>query len=628
MKLATRLLHGAALAGCLLSTACASQAQSASTADGLTAAALEDRAPQDEIIYFVMPDRFENGDVSNDRGGLSGDRLTHGFDPTDNGFYHGGDLKGLTNQLDYIQSLGATAVWLTPIFENKAVQGPPGMESAAYHGYWITDFTNVDPHLGTREDFRALVEAAHARGMKVYMDIITNHTADVIKNAECHGPDAPAEYRDKSWCPYRSVAEYPWRTRGGVDGASINEGFRGDSPAHHTAENFERLTDPDWAFTTYIPDGEEAVKNPAWLNDPIYYHNRGDSTFEGESSRLGDFSGLDDLMTEDPRVVEGFIDIYKQWITDYRVDGFRIDTAKHVNPEFWQAFIPAMEEHAASLGIGHFHIFGEVYEFDPGHLATYTTRDRLPSVLDFAFQGTVRDVVVNGEPTRKLERLFDADHAYAEGLETAAILPTFLGNHDMGRFAGFLRDEHPDMGDEEMLSRLTLAHAMLIFSRGVPTIYYGDEQGFVSDGHDRAARENMFESQVPDYNDNDLVGTDATTAERNFDTAHPLFQSIAAMAATRQAHEGLRRGHHLVRHSDLEGGLFAASRFNEARTREYLIVFNSDNAPREALLPVEESATKWQSLHGDCASEAAAPGSYGLSLAALDFAICYSDLDD
>jgi glycosidase len=88
------------------------------------------------------------------------------------------------------------------------------------------------------------------------------------------------------------------------------------------------------------------VKNPAWLNDPIWYHNRGDSTFEGESANYGDFSGLDDLATENPRVLAGFIDIYGSWIDRFGIDGYRIDTAKHVNPQFWQSFVPAMQARA------------------------------------------------------------------------------------------------------------------------------------------------------------------------------------------------------------------------------------------------------------------------------------------
>src|SRR5690242_9038246 len=149
------------------------------------AADYRDRLPEDEVVYFVLPDRFANGDAANDRGGLGADRLVSGFDPTHKGFYHGGDLRGLTSRLDYIQGLGATAIWLGPIYKNKAVQGGPGQESAGYHGYWITDFTHVDPHFGSDADLHAFVDAAHARGMKVYLDIITNHTADVIQYREC-----------------------------------------------------------------------------------------------------------------------------------------------------------------------------------------------------------------------------------------------------------------------------------------------------------------------------------------------------------------------------------------------------------------------------------------------------------
>ena len=140
----------------------------------------------DESFYFVMADRFENGDTTNDRGGLPDNRLVSGFDPTARGFYNGGDLKGLLDRIDYIRGLGTDSIWLTPSFKNKAVQLEDG-PSAGYHGYWITDFTQIDPHLGTNADLRALIEAAHARGMKVYFDIITNHTADVIGYRRARG---------------------------------------------------------------------------------------------------------------------------------------------------------------------------------------------------------------------------------------------------------------------------------------------------------------------------------------------------------------------------------------------------------------------------------------------------------
>jgi hypothetical protein len=271
-------------------------------------AAYLDRAPRDEVIYFVLPDRFANGDLTNDRGGLNGDRLKTGFDPTDKGFYHGGDLAGLTARLDYIQGLGATTIWLGPIFRNKVVQGPPGQESAGYHGYWITDFTDVDPHFGTRAQLKTFVDAAHARGLKVYLDIVANHTADVIQYRDC-----PA-----AGCDYRAKADYPFVRQGGVGGPAINDGFLGDQAERQTAENFARLTRPDFAYAPYVPKDEASVKKPAWLNDPIWYHNRGDSRFTGESSTYGDFSGLDDLATENPRVVQGFIDIYGRGSTTSR----------------------------------------------------------------------------------------------------------------------------------------------------------------------------------------------------------------------------------------------------------------------------------------------------------------------
>ena len=110
-----------------------------------------------------MGDRFANGSTANDTGGLGSDPLVSGFDPTKKGFYQGGDLQGLRSKLDYVQGLGATSIWLTPIFKNKAVQSEDG-PSAGYHGYWITDFTQVDPHLGTNQDLADLSPTRMAAG--------------------------------------------------------------------------------------------------------------------------------------------------------------------------------------------------------------------------------------------------------------------------------------------------------------------------------------------------------------------------------------------------------------------------------------------------------------------------------
>lgn len=568
------------------------------------------RTPEQEVIYFVLPDRFDNGDPANDRGGLTGDRLVTGYDPTHKGFYHGGDLKGLTRKLDYIQGLGITAIWFAPVFKNKPVQGPKGDESAGYHGYWITDFTTIDPHFGTEAEFKAFVDAAHARGIKVYMDIIVNHTADVI------------QYREGGDYAYRSKADYPFSRRGGVGGAAINSGFMGDHVG--TAANWAKLTDPSFAYTPFVPKGEERVKTPAWLNDPIYYHNRGNSNWVGESSLYGDFVGLDDLATEHPRVVAGFIDIYGGWIDRFGVDGFRIDTARHVNAEFWRAFIPAMQRRAKARGIPNFHIFAEVAtgDVDPALLARWSHNADLTAPIDMAFAAAAQRVVSGKAGTEVLARMFEDDPIYKGGEKAALRLPTFLGNHDFGRFAMFVKQANPGISQDELLARTMLGHAMMLTLRGVPTIYSGDEQGFVSDGNDQLAREDMFASKVAVYNDNDLIGTDATTAQDNFDVRHPLYRLIAELSAVRRSTPALTGGLQKVRAFSDKPGLLAISRFDSKTGREVVLAFNTSDRPIMNRIAVDPRSLSFATLAGQCALDAAAPGSLTITLPAFGFAVC------
>ena len=154
---------------------------------------------------------------------------------------------------------------------------------------------------------RAFVDAAHARGMKVYLDIITNHTADVIQYRECRERRLPVSLDART---------IRIRARAALQGPAINAGFAGDGAAHR-----RQLRAADTRSTTPTRPScrrpKRNVKVPAWLNSTIYYHNRGNSDFWGESSLFGDFVGLDDLMTENPRVVQGFIDIYGDWIDRY-----------------------------------------------------------------------------------------------------------------------------------------------------------------------------------------------------------------------------------------------------------------------------------------------------------------------
>ena len=569
----------------------------------------------DDIIYFLLPDRFANGDQSNDRGGLAGGPLDHGFDPTHKGFYHGGDLKGLLSKLDYLENMGVTAIWMAPIFKNKPVQGSDPWISAGYHGYWITDFTQIDPHFGTNEDLKALVKAAHSRNIKVIFDIITNHTADVIRYTECHGNDQGTQAPSVKTCAYRSKENYPYNTRGGPDGMAINKGFTGDDVDGQTLANFRKLTDMNYAYTPYVPSAERDVKKPAWLNDIRYYHNRGESTFKGESSLYGDFAGLDDLFTEHPDVVAGFTRIYKNWISEFKIDGFRIDTVRHVNDSFWQQLSPALIAHAKAEGIEEFYIFGEVYDPSPKNLGHFITAAKLPAVLDFGFQSAAADVLVNNKGTDTLKALFEQDHYYTGSKASALTLPTFLGNHDMGRLAMMINRALPDASPKEKLKRVMLGHALMFFSRGVPVIYSGDEQGFTGDGNDQDAREDMFPSKVAIYNDNILLGTDKNTAEDNFDQAHPLYREIKRLSAIYRAHPALRSGMQTEIASSDNPGLYAFTRANKTST--YLVLLNSKTTPIDIDM-AQIPRGNWTRVDGTTQDT---PGSLNPKLEGLSFAI-------
>jgi len=481
-----------------------------------------ERDIRDEVFYFVLPDRFSNGDPSNDQGDPEQPESYGGYDPTSPGHYHGGDLLGLTQRLDYLKEMGVTAIWLTPVLRNLAVQG----DSSGYHGYWPIDFTSIDPHLGSNEALKTLIDEAHQRNMKVFFDIITNHTADVIKYRECHLPDAPKFSTDMQLCEYRDRA----------------------------------MTKAGQGYTPYLIEGTETLKHPSWLNDPRFYHNQGDSTWTGENSVYGDFMGLDDIDTDNPEVVNGMIQIFNNIIKEFKPDGFRVDTVKHVNIEFWQQFTPAIMAFAQQQGITNFFVFGEVYSGDPKELSYYTTTGKMPSVLDFAFQYKVKDALIYGKGTDQLSELFAQDKLYLDEDSHAGLLMNFISNHDVGRFAFTLQQQLPQASEANLLRRVQLANAMMFLLRGVPVIYYGDEQGFTGDGGDRGAREDMMMSKTPQYNDNDLLGTDATTADNNFDEQHPLYQSFKYYAQIYRQFKALRLGDQEVIIDSSTPGIFLVKR--------------------------------------------------------------------
>ena len=540
------------------------------TAKAASLAPYQQRDFQEEVFYFVLPDRFYNGDTNNDLGAAENDKKRAvsrgGLDKSHKGMYHGGDLAGLTEKLPYLDNMGVSAIWLTPILRNRAMQAG----TSGYHGYWILDFTEIDPHLGSNAELKNFIDQAHKRNIKVFFDIITNHTADVIKTKECHGEDGLGWIVDVSKgndCPFISMAQL--------------------AQGKH--------------YTPLIPKGEETLKYPAWLNDMDVYHNQGDSFWRGESSVRGDFAGLDDLYTQKASVVNGMIAIYQDIIDEFKPDGFRIDTVKHVNIEFWQQFSPALMQHAKTQGIDNFFMFGEVYSFEPELLSRFTTEAKIPSVLDFAFQGAMTKALVEQQGTDVLAQLFAKDHFYNTEHKyirntNANQLVNFTGNHDMGRFAFSLKQSPHNYSEQAQIQRNLLAHAMMFFSRGVPVIYYGDEQGFVGDGGDQASRQDMMPSFVASYNDDDLLATSKTTADDNFDTTHLFYQNFAKYAELYQQYPALRFGEQAVIYSQNKTGIFAITRqtkaTNNTKAQKLLVVFNTAINAQSLNLVAEEAGVK------------------------------------
>ncbi len=516
-------------------------------------------------IYFVMTDRFFNGDTSNDDGGSgSDDPLVSGFLPTDKGFYHGGDLAGLAQKVDYLAGLGVEAIWLTPPLRNRPVQGNGTIEgsSAAYHGYWITDFETIDPHLGTEEDMHELIDLAHERGISVYFDIVANHTADVITFAE----DSFA-YLGETSTPYLDEA--------------------GD-PIDITLPSFPEVS--TFPYTPVFGTAEDSVaKNPSWLNDPERYHNRGNSTFDGPSSLLGDFFGLDDLFTEQIEVRQGMVGIYTELMDRFEIDGFRVDTAKHVEDGFWRYFLPRVQQHADKIGRPEFVIYAEVFDFSPIAVARYITQVGFPSALDFPFSQAVETFVTTGD-AGVLEALFDRDDWYTDPDSSAHDLVTFVGNHDMGRIGRRLNGT-----DDGKVAKMRMVFELLFLARGTPVIYYGDEQGFVGDGGDKDARQTMFPSLVDGYLNDDLIGTDATHASARFDVEHPFYQAVSTLAALRQTHPALVGGAQITRLA--EGGTFAISRIDRAERIEHVVVFNGP-VTASITIPTSSPHTLFGSVYG------------------------------
>lgn len=511
-------------------------------------AALSQEMPRANIasdsFYFVMTDRYANGDTSNDQGagGIAAGLASGGFNAADAGYFHGGDFVGLNENLDRVKKMGFTAVWITPPFVQRAVQGG----SAGYHGYWILDFTTIDPHLGTEADFAGFVDHAKQLGLKIYLDIVVNHTADVIT------------YRD------------------GTGFSSVPK-------------------------NAYIPSGLEGAKSPAFLNDLANYHLQGNVGNWDDVSQYqnGDFAGLDDVKTENDVVVDGFAKTYADWIVKYGIDGFRIDTAKHVDDAFFQRWQTKLIADVRAVNpdfamMKNFNMFGEIYDDNAAHVAPYMLYRGLPSALDFPMQKQIVDFASGYGQGKALTDALLWDDFYNTGsAANAYALTVFGGNHDMGRLANLLG------AGKSSTKQVQLATSLLFLMRGAPVVYYGDEVGMIGEGGDKAARQDMFPTQVKAWQVEERVGSDPIGKGTSLSSAsltHPVAKYIAALNALRVKYPALAAGALVIRGAKAKVAMW--SKLDAADRREFVVVSNAGATTVNATIPTSTPKSSFAGVFG------------------------------
>ncbi|MGS2719253.1 alpha-amylase family glycosyl hydrolase [Paraglaciecola aestuariivivens] len=500
---------------------------------------------QDQIIYFLMTDRFNDGDPSNN------DQGAGEYNPSKESHYSGGDLQGVIEQLDYIQNLGATAVWTTPVVANQwwSTMGNYG----GYHGYWATDFSAVDAHLGTIDTYKKLSDQLHRRGMYLIQDIVVNHTGNFFN--------------------YKN----------GVEGYDPKD----------SAKNFFLMEQPDSRQPAPVQAPFDLIDrhNPAHVAANIYNWTPSIQDYKNIPQQYTyQLSTLADINTKNPLVIDKFKQIYGDWIKEVGVDAFRIDTVKYVEHEFFHQFMhdpDGIHAVAKSTGREHFLAFGEVfdtskpYQNDAEHrVASYLGSQQQPelnSLISFPLHHELKTVFAQGFPTDHLAYRIEQ---HMQVYDNPYLIPTFIDNHDMGRFLA--------SGD---LAGFKQALATILTIPGIPTIYQGSAQAM------HESRQAMFKGGF--MAEQDYFNQDAE-----------LYKFIAKLAKIRTSDKLFTRGTLKIVAADKNGaGLLAYKREYQGRT--VLVMFNTSGHPILVNnIKLAEQALNLRAIYGDTSGMVLDPTGY------------------
>ncbi len=497
---------------------------------------------RDEVLYFLLVDRFSDG-RERDRKLLDRSKLpaarpdTRGMPwswqlwaESGSSRWQGGSLKGVLSKLGYLKSLGITALWLSPVFRQRAHEG-------SYHGYGVQDFLDVDPRFGSREDLAVLVADAHKRGMRIILDIIFNHSG-------CN------------WL-------YPAETPGGIhEAVYTTDRYQFGSWRGEAGEAVEHIS------------GHEDGVWPQELQDRERYTRAGSGNLgagsiedAGAEHKRSDFKSLRDFNLNSPGLLSDLARCYKYWMALTDCDGFRIDTLKHVSFEQGRSFCGSIKEFAANLGKENFFLVGEIAGGDWAANRYLEALDRnLNAALDI---GEMRQVL--GGVAKGLVH----PGAYFRGFSSDAA----LGSHrNLGNQHVSVLDDHDHVFGEKVRfsayaaseTQVVAGLALQLFTLGIPCIYYGTEQALAGPEEeermwlpewrksDRYLREAMFGPEHPrrseaaspaSEKDESLPGFGpfGTAGHHCFDPRFPVYRNIAAMAGLRQIFPSLRHGRQYLR---------------------------------------------------------------------------------
>ncbi|MEG3842989.1 alpha-amylase family glycosyl hydrolase [Microcoleus sp. herbarium14] len=503
---------------------------------------------EDQVLYFLMLDRFSDGKENgykDARGKLVTSGTTPMFTPSDSGNaiktpeeaqqwreagvkWLGGSLKGLSTKIGYLKRLGVTALWVSPIFKQVAFQ-------ESYHGYGIQNFLDVDPHFGTREDLKELVETAHQNGIYVILDIILNHVGDVF-TYDAENPFWPGPYPVKGFNDKEGKPTIPF---GPIDLVKYPEAF--PNGAIWPAE-FQDTSN-------YTKKGY--IRN--WDNYPEYVE--------------GDFFSLKDIHTgegstdfyQPSGALENLCEAYKFWMAYADIDGFRVDTVKHVDLGANRLFAEVIHEFAQLIGKENFYLIGEI---TGGRKQAFSTLEltglnaalgisEIPDRLAYMVKG-YRDPSVYFSLFRNSLLVQKESHVWFKNK-----VVTMFDDHDMvekgNNKSRFCATEN---GEKVVLNALAL-NAMTL---GIPCIYYGTEQCFNGAGDsDRYIRETMFGGKFGSFQ----------SRERHFfNEDNPVYRELAKILEIREQKITLRRGRQYLRPISGNGEDFGLPRMlgNEIRS--------------------------------------------------------------